>query len=133
MYTAIEGLHAYRHKRIIPTITDDEQNCIKAVIDSGDISYRDAAIVLLGMSTGMRACDLINLRLSDIDWINETISFKQSKTGNTVCLPLITAVGNAIANYLSKERPKVNNNCLFLRQLPPFERLAGLCNSRTCF
>lgn len=124
LYTAIEGIHAYRHKRIIPTLTEDEQNCIKEVIDSGDISYRDAAIVLLGLSTGIRACDLINLRLFDIDWINETISFKQSKTGNTVCLPLITAVGNAIANYLSKERPKTSNNFLFLRQLAPFDRLA---------
>ncbi len=124
LYTAIEGIHAYRHKRIVPTLTDDEQNCIKIVIESGDISYRDATIILLGLSTGMRANDLINLRLSDIDWINETISFKQSKTGNMVCLPFITAVGNAMFNYLSKERPKVNNNFLFLRQLAPFDRLA---------
>lgn len=28
------GLHAYRHKRIIPTFTDDEQDCIKAVINA---------------------------------------------------------------------------------------------------
>lgn len=88
------------------------------------VSYRDTAIVLLGLSTGIRACDLINLKLSDIDWINETISFKQSKTGATVCIPLITAVGNAIAKYLTKERPKADNNYLFVRQLAPFDRLA---------
>jgi integrase len=120
LYTAIAGLHAYRHKRIIPTLTDNEQDCIKAVINENKISYRDAAIVLFGLSTGIRACDLIRLKLSDIDWINETISFKQSKTGNTVCLPLTLVVGNAIANYLSKERPRTDNDFLFVRQLAPF-------------
>jgi Site-specific recombinase XerD len=123
LYTAIAGLHAYRHKRIIPTLTDNEQDCIKAVINAKKISYRDAAIVLFGLSTGIRACDLIRLKLSDIDWINETISFKQSKTGNTVCLPLTTVVGNAIANYLSKERLRTDNDFLFVRQLAPFDPL----------
>lgn len=124
LYMAIQGIHAYRHKRIIPILTDDEQVSIKETMNSHTVSYRDTAIVLLGLSTGIRACDLINLKLSDIDWINETISFKQSKTGNTVCIPLITAVGNAVANYLTKERPKADNNYLFVRQLAPFDRLA---------
>lgn len=124
LYNAIEGIHAYRVKKIIPTLTDDEQQQIKDTIESANVTYRDAAIVLLGLSTGIRACDLINLKLSDIDWINETISFKQSKTGNTVCLPLTILVGNAIANYLSEERPKVNNNFLFVRQLAPFDSLS---------
>lgn len=123
LYMAIQGIHAYRHKRIIPTLTDDEQVSIKETMHSHTVSYRDTAIVLLGLSTGIRACDLINLKLSDIDWINETISFKQSKTGNTVCIPLTVTVGNAIANYLTQERPKADNNYLFVRQLAPFNCL----------
>lgn len=124
LYAAIEGIHAYRVKRIISTLIDEEQQQIKDTIESGNVTHRDAAIILLGLSTGIRACDLINLKLSDIDWINETISFKQSKTGNTVCLPLTTLVGNAIANYLSEERPKTNNDFLFVRQLAPFDSLS---------
>lgn len=129
LYIAIEGIHAFRSRRIIPYLTDEEQNRIRDTIESCNTSYRDAAIVLLGLSTGIRACDLINLRLSDIDWINETISFKQSKTRNTVCLPLTTLVGNAIAKYLSSERPKANNDYLFVRQLAPFAPLSdhGSC------
>lgn len=124
LFAAIEGIHAYRAKRIIPTLTDEEQQQIKDTIESGNVTHRDAAIVLLGLSTGIRACDLINLKLSDIDWINETISFKQSKTGNIVCLPLTILIGNAIANYLSEERPKANNDFLFVRQLAPFDSLS---------
>ncbi|KUO58428.1 MAG: hypothetical protein APF84_01665 [Gracilibacter sp. BRH_c7a] len=33
-------------------------------------------------------------------------------------------VGNAIANYLSEERPKANNDFLFVRQLAPFDSLS---------
>lgn len=125
IHAAIEGIHAYRPKRIIPTLTDAEQDRLSNTIKSGKVTYRDAAIVLLGLSTGIRACDLINLKLSDIDWINETISFKQSKTGNPVHLPLTIPIGNAMARYLSEERPKTDNNFLFVRQLAPFEPLSG--------
>lgn len=124
LLASIEGIHAFRSKRIIPTLTDEEQERIKDTIESGLVTHRDSAIVLLGLSSGIRACDLINLKLSDIDWINEIISFKQSKTGNTVCLPLTISIGNAMARYISEERPKVDNDFLFIRQLAPFDHLS---------
>lgn len=125
LFAVIAGMHAYRSKRIIPVLTDDEKDRLRDTIESGVISNRDAAIVLLGLSTGIRAIDLINLRLSNIDWNLETISFKQSKTGNLVNIPLTLAVGNAIAKYLYKERPKIDNDYLFVRALAPFDPLAG--------
>jgi integrase len=67
---------------------------------------------------------LINLQLSDIDWNNEIITFKQSKTGNLVCLPLTPTVGNAIAKYIVNERPDIESNFLFLRTLAPFSPLS---------
>jgi len=128
---SIAGIHGPRFKHIIPTLTEEELDRIKAGIDQGTISLRDGAIILIGLSCGIRACDLINLRLSDIDWTNETISFKQSKTGNTVCLPLTAAVGNAIARYLCEERPATDNDYLFVRQLAPFDPFAdhAACHS----
>lgn len=118
---AITGIHAPRIKRIIPTLADEEQHNLKSIIDAGKVTLRDSAIVLLGLTSGIRACDLIALKLSDIDWLNETISFRQSKTGNMVCLPLTPLVGNAIVHYITKERPNAENNFLFVRQLAPFD------------
>lgn len=120
LLTSIAGIHAPRIKRIIPVLSDEEYRRIESVISNGVVTLRDAAIVIIGLSCGIRACDLINLRLSDIDWNNEIITFKQSKTGNLVCLPLTATVGNAIAKYIVKERPNVENNVLFLRSLAPF-------------
>ena len=125
LFAVINGMHAYRSKRIIPVLTDDEMSRLKETIESGDISNRDAAIILLGLSTGIRAIDLINLRLSNVDWNSETIAFKQSKTGNLVCLPLTVAVGNAIARYLYEDRPSGDNDYLFVRDLAPFGPLSG--------
>lgn len=125
LFAIVDGMHAYRTKRIIPLLNDNEIQEITDVIQSGVISNRDAAIVLFGLTTGIRAIDLINLKLSDIDWNNETISFKQSKTGNYVFLPLPLSLGNAIARYLSEERPDAANDYLFVRALAPFDPLAG--------
>ena len=120
---SIAGIHGPRFKRIIPTLTDEELDRIKDVIDQKTVSLRDGAIVLTGLTCGIRACDLIKLKLSDIDWSNETISFRQSKTGNIVCLPLTPTVGNAIARYLCEERPDADTDHLFVRQLAPFSPL----------
>lgn len=125
LFAVIDGIHAYRSKRIIPVLTGDEMSRLQEVIESGAISNRDSAIILLGLSTGIRAIDLINLRLSSIDWDSETISFKQSKTGNPVCIPLTLSVGNAITRYLYVERPSVDNDYLFVRNLAPFGPLSG--------
>jgi site-specific recombinase XerD len=84
LFAVIDGMHTYRTKRIIPMLTDDENDRLRNTIESGGITKRDAAILLLGLSTGIRAIDLVSLRLSSINWNSETISFKQSKTGNPV-------------------------------------------------
>lgn len=115
----IAGIHAPRIKRVIPILTEDEQEKIVKIITECQISRRDAAIVIIGLSCGVRACDLIKLKLSDINW-NKTFSFKQSKTGNIVCLPLTASVGNSIARYIIEERPNANSNVLFLRSFAPY-------------
>ena len=130
LLTALAGIHAPRHNRIIPVLNQEEHERIKTVTIDGTISLRDAAMILLGMSTGIRACDIIRLRLSDIDWQNETISWCQSKTGNLVCIPLVPSVGNAITRYLTEERPHAPNDYIFVRSLAPFKPLS--CHS-SCY
>lgn len=130
LYSCVQGIKTFRSQRIIPILTDDEQERLKKVIESGKTSRRDAAIILLGLSTGIRACDLIKLKLSDINWSTETLTFKQSKTGNTVCLPFTITVGNSLARYIFEERPKTTSKFLFIRQLAPY---GPLSNHATCY
>lgn len=122
---AMAGIHAPRRKKIIPMLTDSEQESLHSTIESESFSKRDKAIIILGLTSGMRAIDVINLKLSDISWINETITFRQIKTGNYVCLPLIPPVGNAIVEYITEERPDVKSKYLFLSETIPHQQLKG--------
>ena len=114
---AIVGISGIRKKTIIPTLTEDELSHLWATLEQSTVSYRNKAIILLCLTSGIRACDLVQLMLQDINWQTEIISFIQSKTGNAVMLPILSAVGNAIANYLMHERPKAESDILFIRQL----------------
>ena len=131
LFVSIAGIHAQRIKRILPVLADDELESIMDVIASGETSLRDSAIMIMGLTTGIRACDLIRLRMTDINWINETISFSQSKTGNTVCLPLTPTVGNALARYITEERPVTKHDHIFVRQFASYEPFAdhAACHS----
>ena len=130
LLAALSGIHTPRHHRIIPILEAEEQERIKSVTDDDATPLRDSAMILLGLSTGIRACDIIRLQLTDIDWRNDTISWRQSKTGNLVCVPLTPPVGNAIARYLTTQRPHAPNNYLFVRLIAPFDPLS--CHS-SCY
>jgi site-specific recombinase XerD len=85
---------------------------------------RDTAIVELAASTGLRAIDIGEMKLTDIDWNTHEIRITQCKTGQGLCLPLNAKTGNAIADYILTERPQ-ETNCqqIFLTSGKPFRKL----------
>lgn len=52
----------------------------------------------------MRANDVANLKLSDIDWRNNEIRYVQQKTKKAHVLPLIPEIGNPMVDYILNER-----------------------------
>jgi integrase len=116
---ALKLANVTRKHRIVPMLTDTEEEALAMTCCNRIVSARDAAIVLLALTTGMRACDIIDLRLGNIDWRTMTIYITQQKTGNPLNLPMVSAVAEAIAEYLLESRPKVENDFVFLRSLAP--------------
>ena len=104
-------------RKNIDYITNEEIEKIKKILNSKDnnVSLRDKAITSLLLYLGIRKCDIVNLKLSNIDWNREIISTVQSKTDIPLELPLITSVGNALYEYITNERPKVNSEYIFIR------------------
>lgn len=102
-------------------VTDEELERILSVVKTDtETGKRNRAIILLGASTGMRAIDIIHLKLTDIDWIKGEIKFVQSKTERTTCVPLLKETGAAIQDYILNARPKNSGRDeVFLRILPP--------------
>ena len=95
-------------RKIYEAFTHTDRQKLEGFILSEDcpLSLRDRAIVALLLYTGMRGCDVHDLKLSDIDWVKNTIKFRQGKTLGDVILPLRPVVGNLIYRYLAEERPK---------------------------
>jgi integrase len=84
-----------------------------------DIGKRDHAIMLLAAQTGLRACDVVNLKRGDIDWRTGEIHIVQQKTEKPLSLPLVPESGNAIAEYLLNARPESDLPYIFLCHTGP--------------
>lgn len=123
-FQSVLGKPARRKKRVLPCFTHEEVETILGQIDtSTKQGKRDYAILLLAAHTGLRSIDIVNLRLADLDWINDRINIVQKKTGQPLVLPLETDTGNAIAEYILRARPDSTSEYVFLRIPAPFSKL----------
>jgi site-specific recombinase XerD len=123
---AAVNLARYRRSRpIIEVLGRAEQDLVVAACTSGQVSERNAAMTLLALVTGLRACDIVCLRLADVDWRGATISIVQQKTGNPLTLPLPELVLGKLAGYVLRERPATADEHVFVRSLAPHVRLSG--------
>lgn len=66
----------------------------------------DYLIISLICYLGLRISDVINLKLSNINFNTNTISIIQYKTNNKLILPLIDKVKYPLLDYLKNVRPK---------------------------
>ncbi len=113
-----------RSHPIIPVLSDEVEEMVIRACASAAVSARDAAITLLALTTGLRACDIVGLRLGDIDWRGQTIGIVQQKTGNPLCLPLPALLAARLADYVLDERPGTADDHVFVRSVAPHVRLA---------
>lgn len=97
-----------------PFSSEELQLLLSAPDRSTAIGSRNYAIMLLACKTGLRACDIVNLKREDIDWHCNRINIVQQKTGVAISLPLPIEAGNAIAEYILKYRPKSSLPYIFL-------------------
>jgi integrase len=95
---------------------------VQRILDTCDIStvmgMRDKAIILLLVRLGLRAGDVANLELADIDWHDGSI-IVSGKSSREVRLPLSQEVGDAILAYLKQRRPGAGN-AVFIRTIAPY-------------
>ena len=108
-----------REHRIIETLADGQVDDVASACAGGGVAPMDAAITLLALTTGMRACDIIALRVSDLDFRTSSISFVQRKTGNPVTVPMCAALAEALGRYLLEGRPDTDAPNVFVRQKAP--------------
>lgn len=117
----VAGPTLYKLEEIPRGFTQEQ---VKALLDTTrrdktPCGLRDHAILMLLATYGMRAGEVVRLRLDDIDWRGEKFRVRQSKTGNELVLPLLPNVGEALLKYLRGSRPKTGIREVFLRVRAP--------------
>ena len=108
---------------------EDVERFIASCDRASSVDRRDRAILLLLARLGLRAGDIVHLRLSDIDWKNAWIQVC-GKGRRHARLPLTQEVGQAIVAYLKKGRPRTNADTLFICCRAPFAPSGLLVLSR---
>lgn len=114
-------VQARKQVRIPSVWTKEELQKLIGAIDRGNPKgKRDYAIILLACVLGLRVTDIKNLTFDSFHWEEKKLVFVQSKTRETVILPLPPEIGWAVIDYLKYGRPKVDSDVVFVRHLAPF-------------
>ena len=119
-------LPAFREKRKnVQYLKPEEIAALKGLYAEKEplISFRDKAIGILALHTGLRCCDIAGLKMKAIDWEGEHLYILQQKTNAPLELPLTATVGNAIFDYLRFERPVSDIEYVFISKNRPYGRM----------
>ena len=109
-------------RKNIKYLTPEEIEAIRSAIDdeNSGLSLRNRAIGNLLLFTGIRGCDIAEMKCDSIDWEADEIHIpQQQKTSRPLVLPLTAIIGNSILDYLENERPDSADDHLFLGELNP--------------
>lgn len=110
----------YRDMPVQSYVTDEELDKIISVIDRSTVTgKRDYAIIQLSATTGMRAVDIIHLKLTDINWRKGEVRIVQKKTKRETFMPLVKVAAEAMEDYILNGRPDTEYKEVFLRISPP--------------
>lgn len=116
----IDTPRTYREEKLPRSLDwDIVLTLLKSINRSTAIGKRDYAILLLITTYGLRASEVVNLKLENIDWRTKQLQILQHKTTTPLILPLTTAVSESIIDYLKYGRPSVSYREIFVRHKTP--------------
>jgi integrase/recombinase XerD len=88
------------------------------------VGRRDFAIITLLSRLGLRAGEVAALQLGDVDWRAGELLVR-GKGSRKECLPLPADVGEALASWLERGRPRRESAFVFMRLRAPYVGLSS--------
>jgi site-specific recombinase XerD len=118
--TVVPAYACWRLAELPRYLTAEQVNSLIAACDGDSPGRRrDRAILLLLVRLGLRAGDVAQLRLADIEWGTGTLRIC-GKSRYQVRLPLPQEAGDAIAAYLECRPSASETDRVFLRNIAPY-------------
>jgi site-specific recombinase XerD len=128
----VEGITAVPLSGSVPAVAGWSGTCLPRGIDAASVQAllsgcdrrtikgrRDFAVLLLMSRLGLRVGEVAALTLADIDWRGGQILIR-GKANRVDRLPLPVDVGQALADYLRRGRPRGEHREVFLRVVAPY-------------
>ncbi len=124
LHRQIDTPRVYRGERLPRALPWKQvQTFIQSIDRSEPYARRDFTLLYLAAAYGLRSGELVRLTLDDIDWRGGILLVRQTKTRQTLQLPLTDEAVDVLIAYLRKARPKSRHRQLFLRTMAPFTPL----------
>jgi integrase/recombinase XerD len=121
---AIPTVRRWSHAALPQHLSDTDINqMLQCCADGTASGTRDYAILLLLSRLGLRAKEVTNLQLHDVDWVHGHLLIRAGKTHAERLLPLAQDVGEALLTYLRTGRPATSSRHLFLAHTAPYHPL----------
>lgn len=115
----LSGMRGPKRGRKIPIYLEEEevQSLLSAAKGEDFVRLRDRAILELLYATGMRAAELVNLEVEDLDFGSETVKVR-GKGSKERIIPVGSYAVKALTTYLSmrKEKVKPEVKALFINR-----------------
>ncbi len=111
---------SWRDTTLPEVLSYDELAQLLASFEKPSSSRRRAyAMARCLTDLGLRCSEVARLRLDDVDWQAGTLHLSAGKGRRSDVLPLPSATGEAITDYLLHERPKTSCRSIFVRHVAP--------------
>lgn len=117
---AVPSIKCSKNSKIPSAYSQEEIHSLLQCVDRGNPKgKRDYAMLIIAARLGIRASDICSLTFNNFKWESNIIEFKQNKTGDSMVLPLLNDVGDAMIDYIKHGRPSADTDKIFLRLIAP--------------
>lgn len=122
---AVPSVRTWKFAALPEVLLPEQVQHVLASCDRrSSIGKRDYAALILLARLGLRANEIAMLTLGDIHWHSSCLMV-QGKGRRRASLPLLSEVGNALADYLEHGRPHTDSRRVFVRSLAPHTGFAS--------
>jgi integrase/recombinase XerD len=97
----------------------DIERAVQTIDRSTKMGIRDYALMMLLTTYALRASEIVQLRLDNIDWRNNVLHIHQRKTRRSLELPLVPQAADPVIAYLRDSRPVSKERRVFLKCQAP--------------
>lgn len=104
---------------------DDVKLLLQAPDRTTPAGKRDIAMLILMAYLGLRACEVVNLNISDINFAAGEILIRQTKTYQARKVPLTIEIAEILIDYIKNGRNNAEYDELFIRTAAPHTPLTA--------